>query len=99
MDSLKQPTPPVVCLGECMVELSEQRDGTLTRRFGGDTLNTALYLARLRVPVSYATALGTDPFSEEMLEAWAREGIGTALVARVPGRLPGLYLIQNGRGR
>ena len=85
---------PVVCLGECMVELSEHRDGTLTRAFGGDTLNTALYLARLGVPTAYATALGTDAFSDDMLAAWAAEGIDTALVARVPGRLPGLYLIR-----
>ena len=40
----------VACIGECMVELSEHADGTVTRAFGGDTLNTALYLARLGVP-------------------------------------------------
>lgn len=61
--------PRVICLGECMIELSERPDGTLTRRFGGDTLDTALYLARLGVPVSYATALCTDPFSDAMLAA------------------------------
>lgn len=84
------------CIGECMVELSERPDGTLTRAFGGDTLNTALYLARLGVPTDYVTALGgsDDPFSEEMLRAWAAEGIGTGLIPRVPGRLPGLYLIR-----
>ena len=77
-----------------MVELSEHPDGTLTRSFGGDTLNTALYLARLGVPTDYVTALGDDAFSDGMLAAWAAEGIGTGLVARVTGRLPGLYLIQ-----
>ncbi len=84
----------VACLGECMIELSEHPDGTLTRSFGGDTLNTALYLARLGIPVEYVTALGTDAFSDEMVAAWRGEGIGTGLVARVPGRLPGLYLIR-----
>ena len=54
----------VACLGESMIELVEQPDGSLTRGFGGDTLNTALYLARLGVPTAYVTALGTDPFSE-----------------------------------
>ena len=83
-----------VCIGECMVELSEQADGSLTRAFGGDTLNTALYLARLGVGVDYVSALGTDPFSEEMVAGWAEEGIGTDLVLRVPGRAPGLYLIR-----
>ncbi len=84
----------VACVGECMVELSEHPDGTLTRSFGGDTLNTSLYLARLGVPVDYVTALGDDPFSSEMLERWAAEGIGIGLIPRVPGALPGLYLIR-----
>jgi 2-dehydro-3-deoxygluconokinase len=84
----------IVCLGECMIELSERPDGMLSRAFGGDTLNTAVYLARLGARVDYATALGSDPFSEEMLAAWTAEGVGTGRVLRVPGRLPGLYLIQ-----
>ena len=88
----------VACIGECMVELSEQADGTLTRSFGGDTLNTAVYLARLGVPVDYVTALGTDPFSDAMLQAWAAEGIGIGLIPRVPDRLPGLYLIRTDAG-
>jgi 2-dehydro-3-deoxygluconokinase len=82
------------CIGECMVELSEHPGGGLTRSFGGDTLNTSLYLARLGVPVDYVTVLGVDPFSEEMLQAWASEGIGTGLIPCLPGRLPGLYLIR-----
>src|SRR6516225_12432149 len=43
------PVPRVACIGECMIELREQADGRLTRGFGGDTLNTAIYLARLGV--------------------------------------------------
>lgn len=84
----------VACIGECMVELREQRDGTLHRGYGGDTLNTAVYLARLGVPVSYVTALGDDPWSDEMVAGWQGEGVDTATVIRLPGRLPGLYLIQ-----
>lgn len=86
------------CLGECMIELIEHPDGSLTRSFGGDTLNTALYLARLGVEVDYVTALGDDAFSAEMLAAWRRESIGTQHVLRVAGRLPGLYLIQTDTG-
>lgn len=84
----------MACIGECMMELSEHPDGTLTRGFGGDTLNTALYLARLGVPVDYVTALGDDPFSDAMIAAWTAEGIGTNLIPRLAHRLPGLYLIQ-----
>jgi 2-dehydro-3-deoxygluconokinase len=40
------------------------------------------------------TALGHDPFSAEMLAAWQREGVQTQLVFRLPGRLPGLYIIR-----
>jgi 2-dehydro-3-deoxygluconokinase len=88
----------MACIGECMMELSEHPDGTLTRGFGGDTLNTALYLARLGVAVDYVTALGDDPFSDAMIAAWAAEGIGTNLVPRLAHALPGLYLIQTDAG-
>ncbi len=84
----------IACIGECMIELVQLPDGMLSRGFGGDTLNTAVYLARLGCAVDYVTALGTDPFSEEMLLGWAEEGVGTSLVLRTPGALPGLYIIQ-----
>jgi 2-dehydro-3-deoxygluconokinase len=84
----------IVCIGECMVELRERPDGTLTRGHGGDTLNTAVYLARLGERVDYATALGDDPWSDEMVRHWREEGIGTSLVRRIANRLPGLYVIQ-----
>lgn len=84
----------VACVGECMVELRERPDGLLSRFWGGDTLNTAVYLARLGVAVDYVTALGDDAFSDAMLAGWAAEGVGCAHVARLPGRMPGLYVIQ-----
>lgn len=84
----------VACIGECMIELKQAQDGFYSRAFGGDTLNTAVYLARLGADVDYLTALGDDPMSEEMLAGWAAEGVGTGRVARLPGKLPGLYLIQ-----
>jgi 2-dehydro-3-deoxygluconokinase len=87
----------VASVGECMVELSQRDPGTFTLGFGGDTLNTAVYLARAAAPgvaVDYVTALGDDPYSQSMLEVWGGEGVGTAQVARLPGMLPGLYLIR-----
>ena len=53
-----------------------------------------MYLARLGVAVDYVTALGDDPWSDEMESTWREEGVGTDLVRRVKGRLPGLYVIQ-----
>jgi len=90
----------VAAIGECMLELSHREERTLALGYGGDTLNTALYLARTaagrEIAVDYVTALGDDPMSETMLRAWQAEGIGTARVARLPRRLPGLYLIRTG---
>jgi 2-dehydro-3-deoxygluconokinase len=84
----------VASIGECMVELRQAPGGLYSRGFGGDTLNTAVYLARLGVSVDYITALGTDMLSDEMIAAWQAEGIGTARVARIKGKLPGLYMIS-----
>jgi 2-dehydro-3-deoxygluconokinase len=88
----------VVSFGECMLELQGQAFGTMQQTYGGDTLNTAVYLARCGtrhgLQVDYATALGDDPLSDGLLQRWAGEGLGTGLVRRLPGRLPGLYLIE-----
>jgi 2-dehydro-3-deoxygluconokinase len=84
----------VASIGECMVEFAQGEGGLFKRGFGGDTLNTALYLARLGVETSYITALGDDALSEAMLAAWRAEGIGTDHVMRLPGRVPGLYMIE-----
>jgi 2-dehydro-3-deoxygluconokinase len=88
----------IALFGECMIELRGQAFGTLQQGFGGDTLNTAVYLARLcrneDILVSYATALGTDSFSDHMIAAWRSETIDTSLVRRLDDRLPGLYAIQ-----
>jgi 2-dehydro-3-deoxygluconokinase len=88
----------VACIGECMIELNQRDRETLALAFGGDTLNTAVYLARVnpheRLAVDYITALGDDPYSDAMIAMWRGEGIGTGSVARLPGKLPGLYLIR-----
>ena len=88
----------VVSFGECMLELQGEAFGTMRQTFGGDTLNTAVYLARcgraLGLQVDYATALGDDGLSQGLLDRWTAEGLGTGLVRRLPGKLPGLYLIE-----
>jgi 2-dehydro-3-deoxygluconokinase len=77
-----------------MVELKQADGGLFSRGYGGDTLNTAVYLARLGVDADYVTALGDDGLSDEMIAGWAAEGVGTRRVVRLPGKLPGLYMIQ-----
>jgi 2-dehydro-3-deoxygluconokinase len=88
----------IASIGECMIELRHRSASELDLAFGGDTLNTAVYLARLTrgrdVRVDYVTALGDDPYSAGMLALWQAESIGIDLVARLPGRLPGLHTIR-----
>lgn len=89
----------IAAIGECMIELSLRGDDGLYRLgFGGDTLNTAVYMARLGLEVDYCTALGDDAFSDRMIDLWRAEGVGIEQVIRLPGRLPGLYLIETERG-
>lgn len=87
----------IAVIGECMIELS-QKGAEVSRGFGGDTLNTSVYIARQVNPeqlaVSYVTALGTDSFSQQMLEAWQQENVKTSLIQRMENRLPGLYYIE-----
>lgn len=89
-------TTKVAVIGECMIEMSIKQQST-SRSFGGDTLNTSVYLARLLAgqafDIHYVTALGTDSFSQEMLDAWQIEGIKTDLVQRLSDKMPGLYSI------
>lgn len=86
----------IAALGEAMLELRGPAFGTLQQGYGGDTLNTAIYLARCTpdCAVHYATAVGDDRLSEELLARWRDEGIATDWVQRLPGRLPGLYQIE-----
>lgn len=92
------PRRRIALFGECMIELRGQVFGAMQQSFGGDTLNTAIYLARLchnqDIQVSYATALGIDVFSDHMIAAWQAEGIDTSLVRLLSNHLPGLYAIQ-----
>ncbi|MFV8781037.1 sugar kinase [Microbulbifer sp. SA54] len=93
----------LAALGEVMVELApqvagqagEQGRALLRQSYAGDTYNTAVYAARYGVSVSYVTLLGDDPYSEEVLTRLEGEGIDTSAIARLPGRCPGLYMIQN----
>ncbi len=87
----------IAIIGECMIELSEKGEN-IKRGFGGDTLNTAVYLARQvdeqQLRVDYVTALGTDSFSDQMIAAWQQEKVNTDLIQRLDNKMPGLYFIE-----
>jgi len=90
----------IAVIGECMLELSasahvktdSQRDSILS--YGGDTLNTSVYLSRLGVEVEYITALGDDSMSDWLQAQWQSEGVGTQHVQRYANSVPGLYMIE-----
>lgn len=97
MTTASHSSTKIAVIGECMIELS-QKGAELSRGFGGDTLNTSVYLSRQvpesKLAVHYVTALGTDTFSDEMLNAWQHEGVKTELTQRLENKLPGLYFIE-----
>ncbi|NLR73025.1 sugar kinase [Novosphingobium sp. ERN07] len=76
-----------------MLELSQDGPGWHLG-YGGDTLNSAIHLARAGLETAYLTALGTDPFSADLKARWAAEGLDTSLVLTDPVRNPGLYAIS-----
>ncbi|MDE2560975.1 MAG: sugar kinase [Sphingomonadales bacterium] len=75
-----------------MLELARS-DGNWHLGYGGDTLNTAIHLARAGHDVAYLTAIGCDPLSAGLKSAWAGEGLDTSLVLEHPDRATGLYAI------
>jgi 2-dehydro-3-deoxygluconokinase len=83
-----------------MLELSHRAGSSFANSlqtelsYGGDTLNTAVYLARLGIDVDYVTALGDDCMSQWMIEQWQREGVGCSLIPCRESRVPGMYMIR-----
>lgn len=91
----------LLCLGECMVELSPTATGEYARGFAGDTFNTAWYARRLLPAdwsVAYGSCIGTDAISDEMAAFMAGEGIDTTTLRRLPDRTVGLYMISLRKG-
>lgn len=87
----------VYAIGECMVELSHSGGVTYRRSFAGDVYNTAVYLKRLapfNCRVEFVSAIGDDPMSAAMMDAWREESISFRHVAQLPGKSPGLYVID-----
>lgn len=89
-------------LGECMIELNGEPFKSIKQSYGGDTLNTAVYLSRcirdntslIEAQISYITAVGNDLLSQKLVEQWENEKIDTQFVLRSPTRQCGLYFIQ-----
>lgn len=87
----------LVAIGECLIELAHQNANTLNLNFAGDTFNTTYYLAKLnrKLKISYCTALGSDSYSQTMLDSFQNNHIDTSLILQFTDKNPGLYLINN----
>jgi 2-dehydro-3-deoxygluconokinase len=97
-DAINPRRAPIISIGECMVELARGADDRFGLAYGGDTFNTAVYLARAGLDVAYATALGDDPYSAGIIALARNENIDTHLAHIEKGRAPGLYLIETSAG-
>lgn len=90
--------PRIAVIGECLVELKDAKAPQLTYGFGGDSFNTAVYMARLGAGlgkfVDYVSAVGNDHFSQEMVAFWQAQNIGTGLTSIISGHAAGLYLVS-----
>ena len=90
--------PLIVLFGEGMIE--ERADAAFA--WGGDVVNTAVYLSRqlqgLGVRPELMSAMGADPGSEAIVAAWAAQGVGVEHVLRDPTRMAGRYRITIGPG-
>ncbi len=84
-------------LGECMLEMQNSTSDTFTTAAAGDTYNAAVYLKRIlpAADVRYVSALGNDPISQRIRMQVRVHNIDDSLIAALPERLPGLYLIEN----
>lgn len=88
----------IAIIGECLIELSANGSladtSTLNKYFGGDTVTTAVAVARLGGNVTYLTKVGNDGFSEFILSALQKENIDTSLI-KTNDEQNGMYIVSH----
>ena len=95
---MDQQKTDIAIIGECLIELisngSLAESSTLNKYFGGDTVTTAVAVARLGGKVTYVTKVGNDGFSEFILSSLHKENIDTSLI-KTNDEQNGMYIIAN----
>lgn len=93
-----EPKIDIAIIGECLIELSANGSladaSTLNKYFGGDTVTTAVAVARLGGNVTYLTKVGNDGFSEFILSALKKENIDTSLI-KTNDEQNGMYIVSH----
>lgn len=72
----------ILCVGESLIDMLPQPDGSYRPLPGGSVYNTALALGRLGVPTGYLWPLGNDGFAEMLLARLQAAGVATDLCPR-----------------
>ncbi|NUR70468.1 MAG: carbohydrate kinase [Hamadaea sp.] len=80
--------PSAVVLGEALIDLLEQPDGSFRPAVGGAPLNVAAGLARLGTPTRLVSGVGTDPFATTVLGLLTSAGVALTDVTEAPGPTP-----------
>lgn len=86
----------ILVIGECMMELKESSATTMAKSFAGDVYNTAVYAKRWfsDIDVSFFTAIGNDPISQEFELTCSNEGINCQAILHSDTRHLGIYSIN-----
>lgn len=91
----------VLCVGEPLVVLTPAAGtvvdgGPLQVTIGGAEVNVAIHLSRLGMRAALASAVGTDPFGQLVLDRLMTEGVDVSGVLPDPDRPTGLYVKDPG---
>ena len=94
---MEQQKIDIAVIGECLIELSSNgtlaESSTLNKFFGGDTVTTAVTIARLGGKVTYLTKVGNDGFSEFIISSLNKENIDTSLI-KTNDEQNGMYIVS-----
>ena len=99
---MDQQKTDIAIIGECLIELTSNgslaESSTLNKYFGGDTVTTAIAVARMGGKVSYVTKVGNDGFSEFILSSLQKENVDTSLI-KTNDEQNGMYIIANNQDK
>ena len=88
----------IAIIGECLIELSTNGSladtSTLNKFYGGDTVTTAVAIARLGGNVTYLTQIGNDGFKEFLISSLEKEKIDTSLI-KTNDEQNGMYIVSH----
>jgi 2-dehydro-3-deoxygluconokinase len=89
----------LIGIGECLVEFTEQQDGSFIKDYSGDVLNTLSAARRLGASCSLLSTFGQDPFLPGLQEVLSAEKIDFSECPVHPTAPNGVYFVIREGGR